>query len=197
MAKRAHQPGFTLMETLVMLVLVSFAVTLMFQMLGSYRVAKERTAAQAGRLDRSALMQAWFRESVEGLYPLDGEPLQGATASFSAQTLNPLHASPGAPVAIGWSLEQEADASWIVYSEAGEERWRLEMRDAPAPGFVFLDGNGATHAGWPPAQGLQEALPAAVGLVWDRNDSDTGRLLLGSVRHSREPRMVPFESEVD
>ena len=56
------------MEMLVTLVLISFATMLMFQMLGSYRVARERVQAQAGLIDRQALFQAWFRDSVHGLY---------------------------------------------------------------------------------------------------------------------------------
>ena len=39
--------GFTLMEMLVTLVLISFATMLMFQMLGSYRIANERVRGQA------------------------------------------------------------------------------------------------------------------------------------------------------
>ena len=46
--RRNAVAGFTLMEMLVTLVLISFATMLMFQMLGSYRVARERVQAQAG-----------------------------------------------------------------------------------------------------------------------------------------------------
>ena len=44
----ANASGFTLMEMLVTLVLISFATMLMFQMLGSYRLANDRVRSQAG-----------------------------------------------------------------------------------------------------------------------------------------------------
>ena len=60
----AYASGFTLMEMLVTLVLISFATMLMFQMLGSYRLANDRVREQAGSIDRRALFQAWFRDGA-------------------------------------------------------------------------------------------------------------------------------------
>ena len=64
--------GFSLMEMLVTLMLVSFATMLMFQMLGSYRIARERVQGQSGLIDRQALFQDWFRDSVHGLFIAEG-----------------------------------------------------------------------------------------------------------------------------
>ena len=89
--------GFTLMEMLVTLMLVSFATMLMFQMLGSYRIANDRVREQAGSIDRRALFQAWFRDSVQGLYAAPNLTFVGAPDRFSATTLNPLYAPAGRP----------------------------------------------------------------------------------------------------
>src|SRR3546814_10848165 len=89
--------GFTLMETLVMLVLLSFAVLLMFQMLGSYRIAHQRVGAQSERIGRDALLNAWLAETIAGEFALKASPVKGDPLRFSGLTLNPLYASPGAP----------------------------------------------------------------------------------------------------
>jgi len=135
--------GFTLMETLVMLVLVSFAVLLMFQMLGAYRIAGERAAAQAGNIDRQGLFDAWFMASVRGLHATEDAPMQGSKTDFSAVTLNPLYGSPGAPTPVRWELVSAAGKDTLVrYWEAGEQRWQLPLRDGDKSRFAYVDKQG-------------------------------------------------------
>src|SRR5690606_14225497 len=150
-------------ETLVMLVLVSFAVLLMFQMLGSYRIARERVAAQAGGIDRQALFDAWFRDSVHGLRALEGSAFEGDAGTFAGLSLNPLFATRGATVPMRWTLEQAGDGAWwIAYEEAGEPRFRLPLAGTGMPRFAYFDEAGERHDVWPPGLGEQRALPASV-----------------------------------
>lgn len=183
--------GFTLMETLVMLVLVSFVVLLMFQMLGNYRIARERFVAQAGGIDRQALFEGWFSDSVQGLRAMEVAPLQGSATGFAGTTLNPLLASPGAPVAIEWRVGTGEDGVVMHYFESGVERWVLPLRGADDARFVYLDAAGDTHDQWPPAMGVQQALPMGVGLV--REGVAGARTQLASVRGPLEPQYAPFE----
>lgn len=184
--------GFTLMETLVMLVLVSFAVLLMFQMLGSYRIARERFVAQAGGVDRQGLFETWFADSVHGLRAMDVAPLQGAADRFAGTTLNPLLASPGAPVPVEWRLEDAAAGGVVLhYLEGGTERWALPLRETEVARFVYVDASGATHEAWPPALGVQEALPAAVGLV--REGIAGTRTQVAAVYGPLTPQYLPAE----
>jgi hypothetical protein len=188
--------GFTLMETLVMLVLVSFAVVLMFQMLGTYRIARERFVAQSGHVDRQALFDAWFADSVHGLFPDEDERFQGDARRFAGTTLNPLYASPGAPVAVEWSLDRSVDGEWtIAYAEGGQPRWVLPVADARDARFVYLDAAGAEQERWPPPQGMQVALPGAVALVRDTASGERARI--ASVRGPLEARTDPFRLEDD
>lgn len=188
---RARATGFTLMETLVMLVLVSFAVLLMFQMLGSYRIAHARVVAQGGVVDRQALFDAWFSESVQGLRAMESAPLQGSADAFAGTTLNPLLASPGAPVQISWQLARDGDGTTLAYLEGGQERWSLPLRDTDSAYFLYLDATGATHEAWPPELGVQQALPASVALV--REGTGGERVVVASVRGPLEPQYLPFE----
>lgn len=180
--------GFTLMEMLVTLVLISFATMLMFQMLGSYRIANDRVRGQAGTIDRHALFQAWFRDSVHGLYAAPRLHFLGDPAQFSATTLNPLYAPEGSPTAIKWSLRSDENgAAEIVYTEDGRERWYLPLQGGGEVEFAYFDEEWREVDTWPPKLGKvnPEALPAVVGLV--RRFEDGDRPLLVAVLGPLEP----------
>lgn len=189
----ARRNGFTLMETLVMLVLVSFAVLLMFQMLGSYRLARERVLAHAGGIDRQLLFEDWFRDSVHGLRPDVPGGFTGSSLAFAGTTLNPMFASGGAPVAMRWRLEQD-DGGWQVhYEEGGQERFALPLEDGGAPHFAYFDDAGEMHADWPPGLGLQRALPAGVALV--RTSAEGGKAIFAAVPGPLDPYYAPYQLE--
>lgn len=186
--------GFTLMETLVMLMLVSFAALLMFQMLGSYRIARARFVAQSGIFDRQSLFEAWFADSVRGLRATQGQPLQGTATRFSAVTLNPLYGSPGAPSPVEWTLERVPAGGWVVqYKEDGRLRWTAPVDGAGNARFAYMSPDGTLGDSWPPATGMQDALPAAIALL--RDDGDAGRVQLARVRGPRVVLDAPFEME--
>ena len=189
-------PGFTLMEMLVTLVLISFATMLMFQMLGSYRIANDRVRGQAGNIDRHALFQQWFRDSVHGLYAAPKLHFVGDPARFSATTLNPLYAPEGSPTAITWSLRAGADgAAEIVYAEDGREQWHLPLQGGGEVEFAYFDEGWRETDAWPPKLGKvnPEALPAVVGLV--RRFAEGDRPLLVAVLGPLEPPVRLYGEE--
>ena len=188
--------GFTLMEMLVTLVLISFATMLMFQMLGSYRIANDRVRGQAGQIDRHALFQEWFRDSVHGLYAAPKLHFVGDAARFSATTLNPLYAPEGSPTPIEWSLRAgEEGAAEIVYAENGRERWRLPLQGRGEVEFAYFDAAWRETDAWPPKLGKvnPEALPAVVGLVRCFQEGD--RPLLVAVLGPLEPPIRLYGEE--
>lgn len=193
---RLVHSGFTLMETLVMLVLVSFAVLLMFQMLGTYRIARERVTVLGAGVDREALFNDWYADSIAGLHSLDSVPFQGDARAFSGVTLNPLIASPGAPIEIRWALEPTEEGGWAVaYAEAGEVLWTLPLSSQEAPGFASLDASGTVHETWPPQLGMQSGLPRSVAFL--RDGGEGTRVHVASVRGPLESQDHPFELERD
>ena len=192
----ARASGFTLMEMLVTLVLISFATMLMFQMLGSYRIANERVRGQAGHIDRHALFQEWFRDSVHGLYAAPKLQFVGDPAQFSATTLNPLYAPEGSPTAIEWSLRADEDGiAEIVYAEGGREQWHLPLQGGGAVEFAYFDADWRETDTWPPKLGKvnPEGLPAVVGLV--RRSEDGDRPLLVAVLGPLEPPIRLYGGE--
>lgn len=180
--------GFTLMEMLVTLVLISFATMLMFQMLGSYRIALERVGAQAAGIDREAMFQAWFRDSVNGLYAAPKLHFVGEETRFSGTTLNPLYAAEGSPTQLAWEVHRDQDGGLeVAYLENGSERWRMRRRDPSPLRFAYYDSDGKQLDRWPPSLGNvnPEALPALVALV--RDDNGVDRPLLAAVLGPLEP----------
>lgn len=193
-----HGRGFTLMETLVMLVLVSFSVLLMFQMLGSYRIARDRVTSQSERIDRQALFDAWFGDTVRGLYALKTEPLRGEALTFSGISLNPLMASPGAPTAFSWRLDFTAARGWLItYGELGSARWSLPLSDTSEARFVYIDADGKTQDRWPPALGLQNELPQAVALVREDGQGKRKYIRLASVYGPAREHIELYQPEED
>lgn len=192
---RARTAGFTLMETLVMLMLVSMAATMMFQMLNSYRIAQQRIAAQAGNLDRASLFDAWLADGIHGLMVDPARPFKGGRLEFDGVTLNPLFGPPGAPANIHWRLHATRDGGEVSYSEDGVSRWTMDLRDFDEIRFVYFDGSGDQHEQWPPAKGVQDALPSAIALL--RGSEDGQRVRLVAVRGPLIPRDTPFTMEIE
>lgn len=155
------------MEMLVTLILISFTTMLMFQMLGSYRIANQRVQAQSGLIDRRALFQAWFRDSVNGLFASKDLEFVGSRDRFSGTTLNPLYANEGAPTLIEWRLLQVPGRVEIVYFEDGVQRWRQPLEGDDDAYFAYVDASDKSQETWPPKLGkrTQGELPAVVMLV--------------------------------
>lgn len=190
---RAASAGFTLMETLVMLMLVSMAATMMFQILDSYRLAHQRIAALAGGQDRSSLFEAWLIDEVQGLVAIPEHAFSGSRLGFEGNTLNPLFGPPGAPAAIQWRLRAVPGGGEASYSEDGAERWAMPIRDFDGVRFVYFASDGSQTDQWPPAKGVQQDLPAAIALI--RGVGQTQLVRLAAVRGPLAPRDVPFALE--
>ncbi|MES2857701.1 MAG: hypothetical protein V4704_00795 [Pseudomonadota bacterium] len=202
--RRQHPPawtaaaGFSLMEALVTLMLISFVSLLMFQMLGNYRIAKERVVAQSGIIDRRALFSAWFRDSIRNLYAIRDIPFRGDARRFTGVTLDPANGDIGAVTEIGWSLRPRREGGWEMrYSESGSVRWSAPLADAGRVSFGYVDGEGEIHDSWPPELGLAEGLPAAVVLRRGGRGDTRAPPLMAAVRGSLKPIVSPYELEQD
>lgn len=189
--------GLTLMEMLVTLVLVSLATLLMFQSLGSYRIAKERVAAQSGAIDRRALFDAWFRDSIHDLYPTKRLAFEGSSRALKGVTLAPAFGIAGAGIVMEWSLAEERPAGWqIRYAEDGRQRWELPLAATRDARFGYLDDGGKMHDAWPPKLGVQTQLPAAVVLRRTASDGLV-KVTVAAVRGPRNPVYSVSELEQD
>ena len=201
MKRPTGSAGFTLMETLVMLIVSALAVTLMFQALASFSRSRERVAALEGVRDNDQVVLAWVRESIRGLVSFDptgltlgphdaGQGLQGDASGFTATTLAPLLHRTGEPVVMQWRVAAGPAGSQLEYQEPGQKPLTLTLHDVHSMHFAYLDKDGKEHAHWPPRLGLQEALPDAVELVVD---GDNGvRVLAQAIAAPRPMMLTPY-----
>lgn len=179
-----RQRGFTLMETLVMLIISALAVTLMMQALSSFNRSREHIVRLEGVRDNDSVALGWLGDSLRGLVSVSsaaqpgkviepaalddtdaGNGLKGDANGFSAQTLTPLLGPPGVPVTVQWQVVRNAGSGdSLEYREPGHQPMILPLNDADALAFSYLDSDGKVHDTWPPKQGLQDPMPQTIQL---------------------------------
>lgn len=117
--------GFTLLEMLVVILLVSLLASLMMQgfiyMSGTYQTVERRQL----RAQQQELFEGWLRDSIHGIVNgVDGtwgkdNQFSGDSASFSGISLGSLAGEPsGTPIKIVWSLEKKNAQTLLRYGEA-------------------------------------------------------------------------------
>lgn len=160
-----YRRGFTLLEMLVVLVLVSVTSTLIFQ--GFSYVLHLRTHFLTALDDfQGGMLQAhWFHSSTAGLVTdyREGEHIfKGDAQSFSGLTLSALDNIPGVPTPFGWQIEQIGEISLLRYDNGQGEYWEIH-RWLGEGYFRYVDNEGESHPQWPPSFGLEPPqLPAII-----------------------------------
>lgn len=204
--------GFTLLEMLVVLLIAGMALALTTQALGQYQRAQTRAVAneRAGREYR--LSEAWFRDSVRGLYPAaskdaqasrsttqlgmtGGAPVfEGTAQGFSGVTLAPVLAGQGVPVLQVWRSVRDQNGMTRLELEEEGKTVQLSLPRARDMRLHYLDPDGKLHEQWPPRLGLWKQLPEAVLLELIPEAGGTGGALIASaVMGPRDP-LDPLET---
>jgi general secretion pathway protein J len=122
---RSKSVGFTLLEMLVVVLLISLLASLLMQGFiytsGIYKSVERRQ----GFALRDQLLNGWLRDSIHGLVNgADGRAAEkiyfsGNQDGFSGISLGSLTGrSPGLPVVCAWSIERTSTSSLLVYTES-------------------------------------------------------------------------------
>lgn len=205
--RRARARGFTLLETIVTLVIVSMIVVVLMQALRHSLALRTRILhhEQAARMD--ALQEQWFRDTVHGALadlPDGLGAMQGGASGFELVSAAPL-SGPGL-AKIRWSLRGDASGAALVYDDA---QWQgLEVLPGPLldARFEYLGADGTWQGEWqqPPvsapaafdemgaAPAAVEALPRMVRLS---ARTATGELswLVSIPAHLQPPQLLRIE----
>lgn len=175
--------GFTLLETLVTLVVVALVAGLISQ--GLFQLARiERTLAtaqtsgpQLERLHEQWLVDALRSAVVTGDKTREGfhgEPLRLRGLSTSLPTRMPQGITEFSMTLVANQLDT---ALWLEFKEIGVEPVRVRLASWPLQElrWVYEDDAGRTYAQWPPADDfVRPALPRLIRL----EQGQLGRLLL-------------------
>ena len=153
MKRQKDIQGFTLVETLVTLVVISLIGTMIFQTIGYFSLVQEKLIAHGQMGIEKKRAESWFRESIQGATPaiLSGrKDFSGDSINFELTTIVPLTKLSGYPQRIKWSIDQRPGHDTLAYAEVGSESWtvldRLERRSSY---LQFIDQHGSSYDSWP------------------------------------------------
>ncbi|MFZ1643035.1 MAG: type II secretion system protein, partial [Candidatus Contendobacter sp.] len=124
-SRHRHFGGFTLLEMLVTLTIVSLLTVLLMQGLLYALQLRARMLEQQQRRQAAVLQEHWFRASSAALAPgkANGpDVFSGDRTGFRGLSLAPLLGDRGAPARIEWRLEPEAAGVALRYRQSGDEQ---------------------------------------------------------------------------
>ena len=165
-SKKTGQKGFTLMELLVVLILISLLMTTLMQGLSYFLKLKERGSVLVLMQQKSQMQESWFKMLIQGLTPYQSfaeKYFKGNKMELVGQTLTTL-TSPSASIEdIHLTLEQTSTTIKLIYKERKHE-WVLGEWLSNQAYLSYQDQQGTMHDSWPPKGDDVTQLPALVKL---------------------------------
>ena len=161
--------GFTLVEMLVTLAVVSLVGALLWQALATAGRLEQQLERTRTLSNDDLLRRAWVEQALAGVMTgAQGDPVRfrGRRDTLSGYTAMPPWPGSLGPELMTLEIERSGDeAQRLLARRPGRdeplELWRWAGRDG---GFEYLDTGGRWHDTWPPPQGRQPRLPVAVRL---------------------------------
>lgn len=156
--------GFTLLEAIVTLVVVSLIVTLLMQALVQSLDMRTRLLRheRAARMD--TLQEQWFRDTVSSAMPDMGNAfgyMEGNAESLELVTARPLG---GGLDRVRWSFQRTDGGFALHYHDAEWDDLVVMPGPLLDPVFDYLDDKGDWKAEWKPEDDLALGLPRMVRL---------------------------------
>jgi len=155
--------GFTLLEAMVTLVIISLIATVLMQSLVHVLGIRERVLRNDAEAGQARLHEQWFRESVSAaIGDLSGGRgrFAGDAEGFRFISLDPLVGGPPQPVE--WRIDEVAGGASLEYQH-GDTSWAVIPRGLTDARFSYLDAEGRWQEAWPPADAaLAPSVPRSV-----------------------------------
>jgi prepilin-type N-terminal cleavage/methylation domain-containing protein len=147
--------GFTLIETLVVLIIVAMIGAILFSSYQRVLDIRIRLAAFLDGTDAPTLIAGWFRGSVEGLLPdqKDGADVFAGTARrFVGLSTAPIDGAPGVPTRIAWELVFDAANARTSLTYRAGDAAPLTIASWPGDrgGLRYCDSSLTCIDSWPP-----------------------------------------------
>ncbi len=195
MAARATQ-GFTVLEMMVVLLIISLALMLGFESLGQWQRAEAALERVSTTTRARALTTQWWASSIRGLTPVDDQPFVGTPERLSGFSLAPVFASQGAMTMMEWAIADDPELGLSLHLTENGQTHVLPLVDGKEAEFHYIDEDGKVSDRWPPlALGLEpKDLPAYVELRV-RNEAGDEHAWLSHVIGPLEPWYKPYKIE--
>lgn len=150
---RQQNTGFTLLEMMVVLVLVSLITVLLMQGFSFVVGLQERIRQQLIQIQDSELREQWFRMVVRSFHrgrSSDDAAFHGDAKQLSGLVLQPLNKVAGMPTTISWKIEQVGTDYFLTYQEEQEVPVTIMRWATATPEFRYMDDKGNLNETWPP-----------------------------------------------
>lgn len=144
--------GFTLLEMMVVLLLVSLISVLLMQGFSYVIGIQERLRNQLVKIQNTELKEHWFRLVTRSFHysrNADGADFKGSPTELSGLVLQPLNGMPGVPTKVKWSLQEDGDQTILYYQQAAEPAVPIIQWREVQPEFRYLNTNGDFVSNWP------------------------------------------------
>jgi prepilin-type N-terminal cleavage/methylation domain-containing protein len=155
MMRDPEQTGFTLVEVLVTLVLLSMVAAIVFGSLGQVLDARARLRPYLDKSEETALVAGWFRQTVQALiadYDTGKNRFAASANAFSGLTASPLLGPAGTPAAFTWALNYDpaSDLTFLEYREKPSDTVEIARWSGKDAVFSYYDQDGEWRRVWPP-----------------------------------------------
>ena len=162
MIRDPEQTGFTLVEVLVTLVLLSMVAAIVFGSLEQVLNARARLRPYLDRSEETALVAGWFRQTVQALitdYDTGKNGFAASANTFSGSTASPLLGPAGTPTAFAWALRYDGalDLMFLEYREKPHDTVEVARWSGKDAVFSYYGQDQEWRRVWPPTDpGLTE-----------------------------------------
>lgn len=196
MPARRRSRGFTILEMLVVLMIVGFISSILFQALSQTYKLQSRFGLQLAQSQQGAMYTDWFRQVVQGLQTdfVNGkEQFKGTETEFTGTTTSPLSAEYGMPKTVTLSLQfdRQEEMTELLYAVDQQKMKLSSWSGNKATRFIYVDAGGEQHDAWPPHFGIWPQLPSMIMLQYQR-DSEP-QFIAAVPRGSLEPKAPTAE----
>ncbi len=151
--KANRNRGFTLLEMMVVLVLVSLITVLLMQGFSFVVGLQERIRQQLVQIQDIELREQWFRSVVRSFHRgrnADDAQFTGNSEQFSGLVLQPLINDTGMPTKVYWAIERDGSEFILTYQEDQLEPATIMRWTTESPEFRYMDDSGNLTNTWPP-----------------------------------------------
>ena len=149
------QTGFTLVEVLITLVLLSMVAAIVFGSLGQVVNIRARLRPYLDKSEQTALVAGWFRQTVQAFitdYDTGKTRFAASAKAFSGLTASPLLGPAGTPTAFGWALSYDAalDLTTLEYNEKPHNTVEIARWGGKDAVFSYYGQDQEWRGVWPP-----------------------------------------------
>lgn len=169
--------GFTLLEVLVVLVLLSLLSGALFEGLSFTLRIRQGILTQMDRQRRGILQSFWIRSVISGTQPVSlprkGNFI-GQSGSVSGTSNGTLGGIPGAPGLYSLEFKKENNVLTLLYSDQYGSRFSLGQWDGAVGKFVFVY-QFKTFDQWPPKTLVTTGYPQIPDSIMLQIDDQAGQ----------------------